>query len=48
MCGNFDPTPGEADVNALHPASFTAGYAQNLWIGALEGDSGVDARCVVV
>jgi len=29
-CGNFDPTPGEADVNAASPASLIRGYAQNL------------------
>jgi hypothetical protein len=32
--GNFDPTPGEADVNGPSPAGLTAGYTQNLWIGA--------------
>jgi len=30
--GNLDPTPGEADVKS--PGDLTAGYAQNLWIGA--------------
>jgi len=35
-CGNLDPTPGEAAVNARSPSSFIPGYAQNFWIGALE------------
>jgi hypothetical protein len=34
MAGNLDPTPGEADVNALSPRGLIPGYAQNLWIGA--------------
>jgi hypothetical protein len=32
--GNFDPTSGEADVNALQLPVSQRGYAQNLWIGA--------------
>jgi hypothetical protein len=34
MFGNFDPTPGEADVNALQPPAPRQRYAQDLWIGA--------------
>jgi hypothetical protein len=34
MLGNFDPTPGEADVNGQSRSDPTASYAQNYWIRA--------------
>jgi hypothetical protein len=34
-CGNFDPAPGQADVNALQLPVSRRGYAQNFWIGVL-------------
>ena len=48
MCGNFDPTPGEADVNALTRPGSRSGYAQNLWIGALATPVAASASTVTL
>jgi hypothetical protein len=38
MCGNFDPTPGEADVNAPHRLGLTAGLHAELLDTRLDDD----------